>query len=240
LPAQFSVGNWDAKWVVRNGHRLLKNDCAIFATPDTMLIPAAKGEEVKPLTALDFCYSYPSSRFPVLDRNAVAASQPLAAQAGLHMLFKGGNAAVAAVATAMAPAVTEPTGCGFGADAFAIVFDGENLHGLNSSGRSPAVWARERFGARGAMLERGFAAVTVPGAMAAWVELIASSGGEAFYRGTLAEAIAAIAKAHGAALNKGDLAAHTADWVKPAGRGVLRSAASSFRTAATARHDGRE
>ena len=116
-----------------------------------MLIPVAKGEEVKPLTALDFSHSYPSSRSPVLDWNAVAASRPLAAQAGLRMHFKGGSAIGAAVATAMALTVVEPTGCGLGSDSFAIVFDGENLHGLNSSGRSPAGWAREQFGARDAM-----------------------------------------------------------------------------------------
>jgi gamma-glutamyltranspeptidase/glutathione hydrolase len=157
--------------VVRNEHRLLKNHCGIFQTADTMLIQAANGKEVKSLTALDFSHSYPSSRSAVMGRNVVAASQPLAAQAGLRMLLKGGNAIDAGVATAMALTVVEPTACGLGSDAFAIIFDGEKLHGLNSSGRSPAGWTRERFGAREAMPERGFEAVTVPGAVAAWVEL---------------------------------------------------------------------
>ena len=124
-----------------------------------------------PVTALDFTLPYASSRSPVMGRNMVAASQPLAAQAGLQMLLKGGNAIDAAIATAMALTVVEPTGCGLGSDAFAIVWDGGKLHGLNSSGRSPASWARERFGAREVMPEHGWEAVTVPGAVAAWVEL---------------------------------------------------------------------
>ncbi|HZV20308.1 MAG TPA: gamma-glutamyltransferase, partial [Hyphomicrobiales bacterium] len=80
-----------------------------------------------------------------MGRNVVSTSHPLAAQAGLRMLLKGGNAIDAAVAAAVALTVVEPTGCGIGSDAFAIVWDGAKLHGLNSSGRSPAGWTRERF-----------------------------------------------------------------------------------------------
>ena len=67
----------------------------------------------------------------------VVTSQPLAAQAGLSMLAKGGNAVDAAIATAIALTVVEPTGNGVGSDAFAIFWDGKELHGLNASGRSP-------------------------------------------------------------------------------------------------------
>ena len=74
---------------------------------------------------------------PVLARNVVATSQPLAAQAGLRMLLKGGNAVDAAVATAIALTVVEPTSNGIGSDAFALVWDDHTLHGLNGSGRSP-------------------------------------------------------------------------------------------------------
>ena len=87
--------------------------------------------------ALDFTSGYASRRPPMMGRNAVATSQPLAAQAGMKMLQLGGNAVDAAVATAMALTVVEPTGNGIGSDAFAIVWDGEKLHGLNASGRSP-------------------------------------------------------------------------------------------------------
>ena len=106
-----------------------------------------------------------------MGRNVVATSQPLAAQAGLGMLAKGGNAVDAAVAAAMVLTVVEPTGCGLGSDAFAIVWDGAQFHGLNSSGCSPAAWTSERFKSGGAMPQQGWESVTVPGAVAAWVEL---------------------------------------------------------------------
>jgi gamma-glutamyltranspeptidase/glutathione hydrolase len=81
---------------------------------------------------------YASGRSPVLARNIVSTSQPLAAQAGIRMLLKGGNAADAALAAAMTLSIVEPTGNGLGSDAFAIIWDGKELHGLNASGRSPA------------------------------------------------------------------------------------------------------
>jgi gamma-glutamyltranspeptidase/glutathione hydrolase len=67
--------------------------------------------------------------------------------------------------------VVEPSGCGLGSDAFAIVWDGKELHALNSSGRSPAGWTPQRFRNHKSMPERGWETVTVPGAVAAWVEL---------------------------------------------------------------------
>lgn len=116
-------------------------------------------------------FPYPSQRMPVLARNVVATSQPLAAQAGLRMLGKGGNAVDAALATAIALTVLEPTSNGIGGDAFAIVWDGKKLHGLNASGRAPAGWTPERFRGRSAMPQRGFDSVTVPGCVAAWRDL---------------------------------------------------------------------
>ncbi len=86
---------------------------------------------------------YPVSA--VLADNIVSTSQPLAAQAGLSMLARGGNAVDAAIATAITLTLVEPTGNGVGSDAFAIVWDGTELHGLNASGRSPAGWTPERF-----------------------------------------------------------------------------------------------
>jgi gamma-glutamyltranspeptidase/glutathione hydrolase len=222
--------------------------------------------------------------------NMVATSQPLAAQAGLAMLARGGNAVDAAIAAAMTLTVVEPTGNGLGSDAFAILWDGRRLHGLNASGRSPAGWTAERFRGAAAMPELGWDSVTVPGAVSAWValarrfgrlplpvlaepairyarhgflvspmiaelwrwapdrygsqpgfaeaflpggrppaagepfrneaqarslELIAESAGEAFYRGALAERMAAHARAHDGALSEEDLGAHTADWAEP-------------------------
>lgn len=230
---------------------------------------------------------YTTTRVPVYARNIVATSQPLAAQAGLRMLQAGGNAVDAALATAICMTVVEPTGNGLGSDAFAILWDGKEVHGLNASGRSPAAWGPERFAGLPHMPERGWESVTVPGAVSSWVELsrrfgslpfealfgpaidyarngfpvsptiarlwnsgsnllhkqpgfsdhflsggrapaagedfrsaaladsleaIATSKGETFYRGRLAERIAAAAEENGAALTVDDLASHTADW----------------------------
>ncbi len=119
---------------------------------------------------------YASRRMPVLARNVVAASQPLAAQAGVRMLLKGGNAVDAAVATAIALTVVEPTMNGIGGDSFAMVWDGERLHGLNASGRSPAAWGFERFSGFDRMPLTGWDAVTVPGAVSSWVALSARFG----------------------------------------------------------------
>jgi gamma-glutamyltranspeptidase/glutathione hydrolase len=119
----------------------------------------------------DWQLPYPSRRMPVFARNAVATSQPLAAQAGLRMLLNGGNAVDAALACAMALTVVEPVSNGIGSDAFAMVWDGKRLHGLNGSGRSPAAWTPDRFAGLDAMPERGWDTVTVPGAVSAWAEL---------------------------------------------------------------------
>ncbi len=238
----------------------------------------------------DWTFPYPSQRMPVLSENVVATSQPLAAQAGLRMLLKGGNAVDAALATAIALTVVEPTSNGIGSDAFAIVWDGDRLSGLNASGRSPKALSPERFEGLDAMPTLGWDPVTVPGAVSAWVALsrrfgalpfeaifepavhyarqgylvspitarawrtaekryrdfpscgeaflpngraprpgerfscpdqaqtlerIAETEGEAFYRGNLAERIAAHAEATGGLMTTEDLAEHEVAWVTP-------------------------
>ena len=242
------------------------------------------------MAVFDWSLPYPSRRSPVLARNVVATSQPLAAQAGLRMLLGGGNAVDAAIAAAIALTVVEPTSNGIGSDAFAIVWDGGKLHGLNASGRSPAAWTLDHFADLTSMPERGWDTVTVPGTVSAWVTLserlgklpfealfepaieyarkgfpvspviaaawqaaaklfkdfpdfqtaftrggrapeagetwsfeeqaktlerIAETRGEAFYRGDLAEKIAAHAKATGGLMTAEDLAEHRCDWVEP-------------------------
>ena len=238
-------------------------------------------------SGLDWSNPYRGARSAVLGKNVVGTSQPLAAQAGLRMLLAGGNAVDAAIAAAMVLTLVEPTGNGLGSDAFAIVWDGKELHGLNASGRSPAAWTPERFKSQTAMPDAGWDSVTVPGAVSAWsalsqrfgklpfkalaepaiayardgfavsptvarlwqlgadrlgaqagfadhflpggkapkagelfkskdhastLEQIADSRGEAFYRGVLAQRMAAHSKANGGAMTEDDLAAHLPDW----------------------------
>ena len=250
--------------------------------------------------AFDWSAGYPSQRVPVFGRNIVSTSHPLAAQAGLRMLWKGGNAVDAAIAAAAAMTIVEPCSNGLGSDAFAILWDGTRLHGLNASGVAPQGWTPEYFRAKcgddaRVPPKRGWDSVTVPGAVSAWValserfgslpfadllepaieiaergyavpwvvrqkwamaaalpeltdqpgfaeaflpngrapevgelfrfpaaartlRLIAESHGEAFYRGEVAQAIAAHAKAHGGAMTAADLAAWRPEWVEPIGR----------------------
>ena len=235
-------------------------------------------------------FPYPSQRMPIMARNVVATSQPLAAQAGLQMLLNGGNAVDAALAAAIALTVVEPTSNGIGSDAFALVWADQMLHGLNGSGRSPKAWSHDRFAKFNEMPALGWDAVTVPGAVDAWVKLserfgklpfvdlfgpainyalkgfvvspitaerwsntadlyvdfqdfnkmylpqgrapragelftskeqartlesIASSRGESFYRGDLAEQIVQCAESDGGALSLEDLADHRSEWVLP-------------------------
>ena len=109
-------------------------------------VPCAKSYAVQN-APMDFDYNigHPSQRLPVFARNVVATSHPLAAQAGLRMLHAGGNAVDAAIAAAAAMTIVEPCSNGLGSDAFCILWDGQQLHGLNASGRRPAAWTPEYF-----------------------------------------------------------------------------------------------
>jgi len=129
-------------------------------------------------TSLSFDWSagYPSRRLPVFGNAVVSTSHPRAAQAGMQMLARGGNAVDAAIAAAAVMAIVEPCSNGLGSDAFCILWDGSCLHGLNASGFAPAAWTpdyfRARYGADATALPlRGWDTVTVPGAVAAWVAL---------------------------------------------------------------------
>lgn len=124
----------------------------------------------------DYANPYTSHRIPVFARNVVATSHPLAAQAGLRMLATGGNAVDAAIATAAAMTVLEPVSNGLGSDAFCILWDGTQLHGLNASGRAPAAWTpgyfKRKYGDNAtAPPKRGLDSVTVPGAVSGWVAM---------------------------------------------------------------------
>jgi gamma-glutamyltranspeptidase/glutathione hydrolase len=115
-----------------------------------------------------------------MGRQMVATSQPLAAQAGLAVLAAGGNAVDAAIAAAAVLTVVEPTMNGLGSDVFALVWDGQRLHGLNGSGRAPARVTLARFRGRHRMPSLGWDAVTVPGAVHAWSALAARFGSRPF------------------------------------------------------------
>lgn len=124
----------------------------------------------------DWSGGYASRRAPVFGRRVVSTSHPLGAQAGLRMLWQGGNAVDAAVAAAAAMAVVEPVSNGLGSDAFAIVWDGHALHGLNASGCAPQAWTpayfKDKYGMNTvAPPVRGWDSVTVPGAVAGWAAL---------------------------------------------------------------------
>ncbi|MBI4771040.1 MAG: gamma-glutamyltransferase family protein [Chloroflexi bacterium] len=133
--------------------------------------------------------SFTSYRSPVLARRGmVASSQPLASQAGLSILMQGGNAADAAVATAAALNVTEPTSTGIGGDCFALFYDARTrqVTALNGSGRAPAALTIDLIRRQGlastgpepSTIRNPFHAhnVTVPGACAGWCDVIARHG----------------------------------------------------------------
>ena len=126
--------------------------------------------------AFDWHAGYASRRSPLFARNVVSTSHPLAAQVGLRMLQAGGNAVDAAIATAAVMTLVEPCSNGLGSDAFCILWDGKELHGLNASGCAPAAWTpayfRKKYGADARTPpKRGWDSVTVPGAVAGWVAL---------------------------------------------------------------------
>ena len=124
----------------------------------------------------DFNNPYTSTRIPVFARNVVSTSHPLASQAGLRMMLKGGNAVDAAIAAAAAMTIVEPVSNGLGSDSFCILWDGKELHGLNASGRAPQSWTPDYFKRKygdGADTppKRGMDSVTVPGAVSSWTAM---------------------------------------------------------------------
>jgi gamma-glutamyltranspeptidase/glutathione hydrolase len=131
------------------------------------------------MSSFDWANPYPSQRIPLFARNVVSTSHPLAAQAGLRMLQEGGNAVDAAIATAVCMTLVEPVSNGLGSDCFALVWDGQQLLGLNASGVAPASWCpgyfERRYGVAADGLarspRRGWDTVTVPGAVAGWAAL---------------------------------------------------------------------
>ncbi len=123
-----------------------------------------------------------SRRSPVYGiRGMVASSQPLASEAGMRILQKGGNAADAAVAISAALNVTEPCSTGIGGDCFCLFYDASKgrVLGMNGTGRAPAGLSLERLAEEGITIEipmRSVHTATVPGAAAGWVDAIEHFG----------------------------------------------------------------
>ncbi len=117
----------------------------------------------------------------VSNHGMVATSQPLAAAAGAKVLEKGGNAADAAVATAAALNVTEPTSTGLGGDCFALFYQASSkqVFALNGSGRAPAALTLEKLrqdGIEDKIPDFHPHTITVPGAAAGWCDLVETYG----------------------------------------------------------------
>ena len=131
------------------------------------------------------------TRSMVVSRNGiVAAESPLAAQAGVRILERGGNAVDAAIATNAMMGVVQPMMNGIGGDLFVIVYDAKanKLYGLNASGWAPkglTIEYLERLGLRD-MPQKGVNSVTVPGVVDGWHKLA-----EKFGRKKLGEDLAA-------------------------------------------------
>jgi gamma-glutamyltranspeptidase/glutathione hydrolase len=110
----------------------------------------------------------------------VAASQPLAARAGVQMLERGGSAVDAAIAANAVLGVTEPQSNGIGGDLFAMIYDAKSdqLHALNASGWAPRGLTPALLASHGVttMPQNGIHSVTVPGAVAGWDALRARFG----------------------------------------------------------------
>jgi len=130
-------------------------------------------------------------RSMVISRNGiVAAESPLAAQAGVRILERGGNAVDAAIATNAMMGVVEPMMNGIGGDLFAIVYDAkaDKLYGINASGWAPKGLTIDYLQKQGirSMPQQGVNAITVPGAVDGWQKLA-----DKFGRKKLAEDLAA-------------------------------------------------
>ncbi len=157
------------------------------------------------MTRFDWQNPYPTMRTPVFARNIVSTSHPLAAQAGLRMMWQGGNAVDAAIAAAAVLTLVEPVSCGLGGDAFALVWSGGKLHGLNSSGVAPQAWNvdyfKQKYGETQGIANhpvRGWDAATVPGVVAGW-EALHGKFGKLPFADLLAPAIEIAERGHAVA-----------------------------------------
>ena len=142
-------------------------------------------------TAQDQSRGDARARRPIVGRSVVtttfgivAASQPLAARAGVQILERGGNAIDAAIAANATLGLMEPTGNGIGGDLFIIYYEAKTgtVHGLNASGWAPSGLTVDVLASKGhkTMPQRGIYSVTVPGVVAGWDAMRAKFGTKPF------------------------------------------------------------
>ncbi len=125
---------------------------------------------------------YSAHRPVIMGRNGmVCAGHPLAAQAGVSILQKGGNAVDAAIATAAALNVVEPLMSGIGGDGFIMTYRAQDpmtghdsLRVCNGTGAAPYAATLERY--RGGIPMKGILSVSVPGILNAWLDVHAAQG----------------------------------------------------------------
>ncbi|MCU0497097.1 MAG: gamma-glutamyltransferase [Anaerolineae bacterium] len=127
-------------------------------------------------------FDFNSRRSMVVSRRGmVATNNPLASEAGLQILRQGGNAADAAIAAASVVHVTDPASTGIGGDCFALFYEAKTntVSALNGSGRAPSALNVEtltQLGITGSIPERSAHAITVPGAVMGWQDLLQRHG----------------------------------------------------------------
>ena len=169
--------------------------CAL-AGASAQSTPAAPGSSADPWCRSQpepaFCHAArgvraagwpPQTRSEVMaPTGMVVTSQPLAAQAGLQVLMRGGNAVDAAVATAAALSITEPMMVGIASDLFAVIYIAKDhrAYVLNASGTAPTGatlkrlnelgyhWDPKNWGPTSGMPPGGILPVTVPGTVWGW------------------------------------------------------------------------
>jgi len=155
-------------------------------SPNAFGVPSADqpqpGTAIKAVTGSRAQGWLAQGRSEVLARHGmVATSDPLAAEAGLEILRRGGNAIDAAVATGAVLDVTSQNDTGIGGDLFALVYVAKDkkLYALNSGGWAPAGWTPDFFKTKlgvKTVPNNGVNSATVPGAISGYDALLKRFG----------------------------------------------------------------
>jgi len=129
-----------------------------------------------------WAYDYNSekilSKAPFFAKNGlVSCSHPIAAQVGVNILQKGGNAFDAGVATALALNAVDMAMCGPGGASFWLLWDAKNnkLLSLDACTQAPAAATPDKFKDRSDLLS-GLKAMGIPGNMKAYFEVLEKFG----------------------------------------------------------------